>query len=58
MTEDGSDGNQCTGPLIWYDVAAGGALLECACCGYLIVAGSFNDARHAETPLRREGLAA
>jgi hypothetical protein len=48
----------CTGPLIWYDVAAGGALLECARCGYIIVAGSFNDARHAETPLLREGLAA
>jgi hypothetical protein len=48
----------CQGPLIWFDVEAGGAVLECACCGYLIVAGNFHDERHSETPLLREGLAA
>lgn len=48
---------RCAGPLIWYD-APGGAVLECVCCGYLIVAGSLLDDAHTDTPLLREGLAA
>ncbi len=46
----------CEGPLIWYD-ADGSALLKCARCDYLIVAGNFHDASHADTPVLREGLA-
>jgi hypothetical protein len=48
----------CPGPMIWYDDQdiRPGALLECACCGYLVVAGSFFDARHTRTPLPGEGL--
>jgi hypothetical protein len=48
----------CPGPLIWYDVGDCEAILECACCGYLIAAGNIHDAEHANTPLLREGLAA
>lgn len=48
----------CEGPLIWFDVEPDAAVLECARCGYLIVAGNFHDQEHAETPLLREGLAA
>lgn len=48
----------CDGPLVWYEVTAGGAVLECAGCDYLIVAGNVNDASHAHTPILREGLAA
>jgi hypothetical protein len=47
----------CPGPLIWYDVGECDAILECARCGYLIVAGSFHDQAHSEAPLLREGLA-
>jgi hypothetical protein len=47
----------CPGPLVWYDVEPHDAILECGACGYVIVAGNFHDARHAETPLLREGLA-
>lgn len=48
----------CAGPLIWYD-AGDSAILECARpeCGYVIVSGTFNDDRHNDTPLLREGLA-
>lgn len=53
----------CPGPLIWYSVPdndghedAAGAVLECATCPYVIVAGSFNDDAHTDTPLLREGL--
>lgn len=48
----------CEGPLIWFSVDAGGAILECACCGYIVVSGNLNDEQHAETPLLTEGLAA
>lgn len=47
-------GGMCAGPLIWFD-APGGAILECA-CGYVVISGGFNNARHAETPVLREGL--
>ena len=47
--------DHCEGPLVWFD-APGGAILECARCGYVIVTGNINDARHAETPLIRQGL--
>lgn len=47
----------CEGPLIWYDVESGGAVLECV-CGYIIVSGSFNDEAHTQTPIMREGLRA
>jgi hypothetical protein len=43
----------CPGPLIWYHITDGGALLECACCGFINVTGNYNDAAHAETPLVR-----
>ena len=46
----------CEGPLIWYDVPPDSAILECP-CGYVIVAGNFNDEAHANTPFIREGLA-
>jgi hypothetical protein len=46
----------CPGPLIWFD-APDGAILECACCGYVIVTGSFYDDEHADTDILREGLA-
>ena len=48
----------CEGPLIWFDAAEGGAILECAACGYVVITGGFNDDDHAETPVLREGLAA
>lgn len=48
----------CEGPLIWFDVEAGGAILECACCAYVVVSGGFNDEEHAQAPIMREGLAA
>lgn len=48
----------CEGPLVWFGVLAGGALLECACCGYLVVSGSLFDRAHTSTPLLSEGLAA
>lgn len=47
----------CEGPLIWYDVEAGGAILECSHCDYIVVSGGMNDAEHLQTPLIREGLA-
>jgi hypothetical protein len=47
----------CPGPLIWYDVGDCDAILECAHCGYLIVAGSFHDEVHSASPLLREGAA-
>lgn len=53
-----SDDTPCPGPLVWFDAPPDSAVLECAACGYLIVAGNFNDHPHAETPLIREGLAA
>lgn len=46
----------CPGPLIWFD-APGGAILECAACGYLVVTGSFFDVEHVGTPVLREGMA-
>jgi hypothetical protein len=49
---------RCPGPLIWYDVGSTDAVLECAHCGYLIVAGNIHDVAHVATPLLREGLAA
>lgn len=49
--------DHCAGPLVWFDVEAlaapPSAILECAACGYLIVAGNFNDEAHAETALLR-----
>lgn len=47
----------CEGPLVWFDVNDGGAVLECAACGYVIVSGNFHDQAHAYTPIMREGLA-
>lgn len=47
----------CPGPLVWFDVP-GGAVLECARCGYIVTTGNVNDAAHASTPVLREGLAA
>lgn len=46
----------CEGPLIWFEVSTGDAILECG-CGYIIVTGNFNDEAHAHTPFIREGLA-
>lgn len=48
---------RCEGPLIWYE-AGESAILECARpdCDYLIVSGNFNDDRHFEAPILREGL--
>lgn len=46
----------CQGPLIWFDVPPDNAILECAHCGYIVVTGSLNDARHASAEILREGL--
>ncbi|MFJ1539194.1 hypothetical protein ACIODS_11695 [Micromonospora chalcea] len=43
---------------MWFDAPPDSAILECSVCGYVIVAGNFNDEAHAETPFIREGLAA
>jgi hypothetical protein len=51
-------GDDCEGPLVWFDAAEGGAVLECARCDYITVTGNFNDEAHAYTSLMREGLAA
>ncbi len=52
----------CPGPLIWYHVGPRhdglGAVLECACCDYVVITGGFNDAAHENTPTMSEGLAA
>jgi len=47
----------CPGPLIRFDAPPDAAILECATCGYVVITGSFHDARHAETDLLREGIA-
>jgi hypothetical protein len=47
----------CEGPLVWFDVSEGTAILECAACDYVIVTGNFFDRAHALTPILREGLA-
>ena len=43
----------CPGPLLWFDVPDHDAILECAACDYIIVAGNFNDAAHAGTEMLR-----
>lgn len=55
----------CPGPLIWYDVEGTlcschghtAAILECACCGYIVVSGNYHDAAHSGTEMMREGMA-
>jgi hypothetical protein len=47
----------CPGPLIWFDAPPDAAILECATCGYIVITGTPNDARHTEAGLLREGLA-
>ncbi len=46
----------CEGPLIWFPCHNGG-VLECACCGYVVTTGNFNDLAHVVTPVLTEGLA-
>lgn len=48
---------KCEGPLVWFDAPDNAAILECAACDYVVVTGSFHDARHQDVPLMREGLA-
>lgn len=49
----------CEGPLVWFDAAGGGAVLECAdqSCDYFITTGSLHNKEHAHTDLLRGGLA-
>jgi hypothetical protein len=51
------DPGPCPGPLVWFDVDGGHALLECHTCGYVLSTGNFSDERHSSTPLMREGMA-
>lgn len=55
--EAGGRVQPCEGPLVWFEVSGGAAVLECAGCGYVVVSGGLNDEAHALTPLMREGLA-
>lgn len=57
MIENVAEMDACQGPLIWYDAGPGMAILECAACGYIVVAGSLLDPPHVDVPLLREGLA-
>lgn len=58
MTAPAPDPPGCPGPLVWFAVTTGGAVVECAGCGYVVTTGNFNDDAHATTPIMREGLAA
>lgn len=51
-----NDAEMCPGPLVWFDAPPDAAILECAACGYIVATGSFHDARHALTPLMKEGI--
>lgn len=57
MIENDMEMGPCQGPLVWFDVGPGSALLECAACGYIVVSGTFLDPEHAKASLMREGLA-
>lgn len=50
----------CTGTLLWYDVPfddrPDSAVLECSDCGYVVVAGTFLDERHAESQVLRSAV--
>ena len=43
----------CAGPLLWCDVPDHDAILECAACDYLIVAGDLHDEAHSPTEMLR-----
>lgn len=47
----------CPGPLIWYHITTGGGVMECACCGYIVVSGNLIDDDHVETAVMREPTA-
>lgn len=51
-----SDDTTCPGPLVWFQAGESAAILECAACDYVIVAGWFFDPAHSATPVLREGV--